>query len=186
MERLLRRFALVVALSLVGLSALAATANAHGGPGFGLRSTSATALVREAAEQLDVTAARLTTAIENAAVARINEAVEDGDVDSDDAEDLREEARENLGFALSVSRTRTVASNLGINTTRLNTAFRAARRAVILERINDAVEDGDLDDDEAAELREELEDADLPGYHAGFGGRGFGLGFRPGGFRFRG
>jgi hypothetical protein len=185
MERFLRRLALVVALALVGLSALAATASAHGGPGFGLRGTSATALVREAAEQLDVTAARLTTAIENAAVARINEAVEDGDVDSDDADELRDEARENLGFALSMSRTRTVASNLGINTTRLNTAFRAARRAVILERITDAVRDGDLDEDEAADLREELEDADLPGYHAGLGGRGFGLGLRSAGFRFR-
>ena len=38
-----------------------------------------------------------------------------------------------------------------------------------------SVEDGDLDESEAAELEEELEDADLPGYKS-FGGRGFGPG----------
>ena len=176
MERSVRRFALLAFATLVGLLSVAASASAHDGPGAGLRGASGTALVRQAAEELDVTAPRITTAIENAAVARINDAVEDGDVDSDDAEDLRDEARENLRFALSVSRTRAVAANLGITTTRLNTAFRAARRALILERINEAVEDGDVDEDEASELRARLQDADLPGYAEGFGGRGFGFG----------
>ena len=176
-----RKLILLVAVSLVGLLAVGATtATGHGGRGLG--GASATALVREAAEQLDVTAARLTDAIEDAAVARINEAVSDGDVGSADAEDLRTEARENLRYAISVSRTRTVASNLGVTTSRLNNAFRAARRTVTLARINQAVEDGDLEADQAADLRAELEDADLPGYKAsGFGfapGFGFGRGFR--------
>lgn len=156
------------------------TAFAHGGgggKGLGVRGASSQALVNEAAEQLDLTAATLESAIVSAANARIDEAVGDGDVDADDAADLKERADENLRYAISVNRTRVVAANLGITTTRLNTAFRAARKALIVERIDEAVEDGDLEADEAAELREELDDADLPGYKSvgfgfGFGGRG--------------
>ena len=179
----LRMLVLVSAVALVGLLALGpSVAGAHGGRGLGLHGTSATALVREAAERLNVTAARLTEAIENAAVARIDEAVREDDIDADDAVELKEAARDNVGFAMRVSRTRTVATNLGITTERLNDAFRAARRALIVERIDEAVEDGDLEADEAAELKQDLEDADLPGYKAGFG-RGFGLGFGRLGFR---
>jgi hypothetical protein len=86
------------------------------------------------------------------------------------------EARDNLRFAISISRTRTVASNLGITTAKLNTEFRDARRALALARIDEAVADGDLDEDEATELKEDLEDADLPGYRAGGFGGGFGFG----------
>jgi polyhydroxyalkanoate synthesis regulator phasin len=179
MHSLVRRLVLLAVGSLAALLTVgAATAGAHGGPGHGLGRTSATALVREAAEQLDVTVARLTDAIEDAAVARVDEAVQDGDVDADDADELKEEARENLRLAISLSRTRVVASNLGITTARLNTGFRAARRALIVERIDEAVEDGDLEAAEAAELKEELADAELPGYKAfGYHGFGYGRGF---------
>jgi hypothetical protein len=175
-NRTRRRMKRIIMLAVAPLAALltigAATAGAHGGPGHGLGRTSATALVREAAEQLDVTAARLTTAIEAAAIARIDEAVAEDDLEADEAAELKEEAQENLRFAMSVSRTRVVASNLAITTARLNTAFRAARRALIVEQIDEAVEDGDLEAAEATELKEELEDAELPGYK-GFGLRGF-------------
>lgn len=177
-----RRLAWFVPLSLVALLTVgAATAGAHGGPVYGLGKTSATALVTEAADQLDLTAARLTAAIEDAAIARIDEAVAEDDLDADDADELRAEARENLRYATGVSRTRVVASNLGITTARLNTGFRAARKALIVERIDEAVEDGDLEADEAAELKAELEDAELPGYKA-FGFRGLDLGGGHGGF----
>ena len=165
----------VVAVAVL-LSVGATTASAHrGGPGPGVPGARASALVPEAAKQLGVTRAKLVEAIEKAAIARIDEAVEDEDVDADDAAELKEEANDNLRFAMSISRTRTVASNLGITAAKLNTEFRDARKALILARINEAADDGDLEADEAAELKQELEDADLPGYKPGFGG--FGLGF---------
>ena len=172
------RLVLVAVLSLMATLALAATASAHGGRGgSGFGRTSAGALVNEAAEELGVAAATLRQAIVNAAIARIDAEVAEGDVDEDDADELKERAQENLRFAIGVSRTRTVASNLGITVQRLNTGFRDARRTLILEQINEAVEEGELDEDDAAELREELEDAELPGYKAAdFRGLGYGGG----------
>ena len=176
MNRSLARLSAFVVVSLAALLVVGATmANAHRGPGRGLTSASASALVTEAAKQLDVTRAKLVEAIEDAAIARIDEAVEDGDVDADEADELKEEARDNLRYAMAVSRTKAVASNLGTTTSKLNTAFRAARKAQAIARIDRAVANGDLDDEEAAELKEELEEASLPGYKAGRG-LGFGLG----------
>jgi polyhydroxyalkanoate synthesis regulator phasin len=177
MTRSFGRLTLAALVSLATLLTVGATvASAHGrGPGHGLKGASAGALVTEAAKQLGVTRARLVDAIEDAAVARIDEAVEDGDVESEDADELKEEVGDNLRAAMSISRTRVVASNLGITTARLNDGFRAARKALIVARIDEAVEDGDLEADEAADLKEELEDAELPGYKA-VGFRGFGFG----------
>src|SRR5687767_10498435 len=173
-----RRLTVLAALSLVALLAVGATtAGAHGGPGRGFKGASASALVTEAAKQLGVTRAKLVEAIEDAAVARIDEAVEDEDIDADEAAELKEEARDNLRYAMALSRTRVVASNLGITASKLNSGFRAARTALIVERIDEALEDGDIDAEEAAELKEDLDEEDLPGYKAGgrFGG-GFGFG----------
>ncbi len=185
MNGLMKRITLVAALSLAALLVVGVTtASAHrGGPGGprggkGPGGASASALVTEAAKQLEVTRAKLVEAIEKAAMTRIDEAAEDGDVDADDAAKLKEEAADNLRFALAVSRTRTVAANLGITAAKLNTEFRDARRALITARINEAVADGDLEQDEAAELKEELADAELPGYKLGFGFGGFGFGHR--------
>ena len=176
-----RHLVTIAALTLLAaLTVGATTAAAHGGRGGGPKGASASALVTEAAKQLGVSRATLVAAIEKAAVARVDAAVEDGDLDADDAADLKEEAADNLRLAMHLSQTRAVAANLGITTAKLNTEFRDARRALYLARIDQAVEDGDLDESEAAELKEQLEDADLPGYKP-FGGRGFGPG--PGGRR---
>jgi hypothetical protein len=172
------RFLLAAAASLVALLTLGGTlAAAHGGPGRGgFKGGNAEDLVAAAAKELDVTAARLTTAITNAAVARIDEAVADDDLEAADATELKERARDNLGFAMRISRTRVVASNLGVTTTKLNDGFRAARKALILARINEAVADGDLTAAQAADLKADLEDAELPGYKP-FGFHGFAGGF---------
>jgi prophage DNA circulation protein len=179
-----RRLVLLGALSLVALLAVGATtAGAHGGPGRGggAKGGSASALVTEAAKQLGVTRAKLVEAIEKAAIARIDEAVEDEDVDADDADELKEEAQDNLRYAMALSRTRAVASNLAITSAKLNSGFRAARKALIVKRIDEALADGDIDADEAAERKAELEDEDLPGYKAGgFAGFDFGYGDRGG------
>lgn len=189
MHSSLRRLALLAAVSLVAVLAVGpAVASANGGGGRGGSGgrdgygggTSASALVTQAAKELGVTRAKLKQAIVDAAVARIDEAVDDGDVDSDDADDLKAEAQDNLRFAMSVSRTKTVASNLGISTSALNDGFRAARKTLALARIDRAVASGDVTPDQASELKSELDDADLPGYKAsGFGG--FALGDLAGG-----
>ena len=137
-----------------------------------------TKLVNAGAKQLNVTPAKLKAAIAASAVTRVDEALADEDIDADEAAELKEEIADNLNTAYALSRASTVAKELAVTTTQLNTAFRAARKALITAQIDDALEDGDIDADEAAELKEELDDADLPGYkrsRLGFGG-GFGHG----------
>lgn len=173
-----RKVALTLALAITVVLTVGATAaTAHGGKGR-LGSASTTKLVNAGAKQLSVTPAKLKAAIVASAVAEITEAAADEDIDADEAADLKEEAQDNLKTAYSLSRASTVAKELGITTAQLNTAFREARKALAVAQIDDALEDGDIDADEAAELKADLEDADLPGYKQsrfGFGG-GFGYG----------
>ena len=63
-----------------------------------------------------------------------------------------------------------------MTTAKLNTEFREARRALYTARINAALEDGDITQAQANELKEELADAELPGYKPAFGLGGFGRG----------
>jgi hypothetical protein len=177
-----RRPMLVLAVALLAtvvLGATAGTAAAHRGPG--LRGTSTTKLVNTAAKELGVTNTALKAAIVKSAGAQVDAAVEDGDLESNEASDLKDEVADNLDLAYRLSRASTVASNLGIATTKLNDGFRAARKTIILARIDAAVEDGDIDADQAADLKSELEDTTLPGYKQsslaslglGYGGVGF-------------
>jgi DNA-binding transcriptional regulator YdaS (Cro superfamily) len=171
MHTQIRRLTIFSAVALAALLTVgSAVANAHGGPG--VRGASTGALVTRAAKELDVTRAKLKSAIVESAVATINAAAEDEDIDADEAAELKEEAQDNLRVAYHLSKTRTVASNLGVTTAKLNVSFRAARKTLALARINRAVENGDLTAEEAAELTQELNQASLPGYKAA--GRGFG------------
>jgi hypothetical protein len=143
MTRYTRRIALVAAFSLVALLAVgAATASACGGPGGGKNGgASASAVVTAAAKQLNVTRAKLKTAIADSANAYIDSEVESDELDEDEAAELKTRVEDDLAFAIATSRTKTVASNLGITV------------------------------EEAADLKDELDDADLPGYKAvGYGG----------------
>jgi prophage DNA circulation protein len=176
----IKKLTALTALSLVAFLAVGvATAGAHGGPGRAGKKANTSALVTQAAKQLDVTRAKLVSAIEAAAAARIDEAVEDEDIDADEAVDLKEEALDNLRLAMQLSRTKAVASNLGITPAQLNSGFRAARKALAIAQIDKALAAGTIDADEAAEQKADLEGTDLPGYKAGglgVGGLGVGLG----------
>jgi len=169
MNRYTRKVALLAALALVGLltvGAAAASACGGGGGGKGWGGVRASALVTQAAKELNVTRARLKGAIVDAADSRIDAEVASGDVDSSDAADLKDRVDDDLAFAIQVSRTKTVAANLGITVATLNDGFRAARKTLILARIDKAVANGDLTADQATALKVELDDADLPGYKA--------------------
>jgi len=179
------RTIVLVTLAAAALAALAtaATAMAHGGGAGkgGLRGPmggSTSALVTDAAKRLNVTRAKLVDAIEDSARSRIDQAATDGDIRKDDVADLEEDVSDNLSTAMALSQTRTVASNLGVTTAKLNDAFRAARKAAIQARIDDALEDDRIDKERADELKDELDDTELPGYKAGF--FAVGAGFGPG------
>jgi polyhydroxyalkanoate synthesis regulator phasin len=172
----------LVALALAGLLTVgAAAASAHGpggGPGGGV-----SALVTEAAKQLDVSRAKLVGAIQDAAVARVDAAVDDGDLEADRASDVEDAARDNLSFAYALSETRTVAAKLGLTTAKLNAGFRAARKALLTAQIDQALEDGRITADQATRLKQRLASATLPGYKGLGFGPGPGLGFGSGGRR---
>ena len=158
--------ALATAMTVV-LSLAATDALAQRGGGKGSGGANAAALVTEAAEQLKVTEAKLTDSITDAAVARIDEAVEDEDIEAEDAENLKERAQENTRYAMAISTTKAVAKNLGVTTAQLNAGFRAARKSLALERIDQALEDGDIDEQEAADLKDEVNAKKFAGYRAG-------------------
>jgi hypothetical protein len=185
-----KRFFVAAAALVTVLSIGVATAAAHGGPGGGrgLGGASVSSLVTQAAKELGVTRAKLVGAIQDAAATRITAAVDDGDLSASRADDLKAEAQDNLSVAYSLSETKTVAANLSITTTALNTGFRAARKTLATAKIDAAVADGSLTADEATALKAKLTDANLAGYKGGglFGGGGFGggeFGLRHGGFR---
>jgi len=174
----MRSFRKVTALAALSLAALltvgVATASAHGRPGQGpgVRGVGIGPLVTRSAKELGIARAELKQAIVDSAIASIDEAVEDEEIDADEADELKEEATDNLRVAYALSRTRAVAANLDISTAKLNSAFRSARKALLLAKIDRAVANGDLTEDEAAERKEQLENARLPGYKpAGCGSR---------------
>jgi hypothetical protein len=174
----MRRTLILLALSAV--AALAVTvpaALAHGGPGRGLHAGISNALLRDAANRLNVTPAKLKESITAAAVQRVEDAKDDGDIDADDAAELKEYAEDNLNVAYHLSTTRGVAAKLGTTAAKLNAAFREARKAQVLARIAEALEDDDITSEEAAELRERVGDATFPGYKPSPFARGFGRGF---------
>lgn len=172
--RSFRYVPLLAVLSVAALLAVGVTAaSAHGRPGHGVRGVAIAPLVTQSAKQLGVTRANLKQAIVDSANTSIDEAVADEELDAEEADELKEEASDNLRVAYDLSRARTVAANLGTSAAKLNSAFRAARKALLLAKIDRAVANGDLTEEEAAELKERIENAKLPGYKPA--GRGLGL-----------
>ena len=185
--RSFRKVPLVAVLTVAAaLTFGVAVASAHGGPGNGLgqRGIAVGSLVTASAKQLGVSRAELKEAIVDSAITSVDEALEDEEIDADEASELKEEANDNLRVAYRLSRARTVAANLDVSTAELNSAFRAARKVLLLAKIDRAVASGDLSEEEGAELKERLETAKLPGYKPA--GRGFGAGLGCGGERGRG
>jgi hypothetical protein len=181
MTRYTRKIALLAALSLAALLAVgAATASACGpGGGKGRGGPSASALVTAAAKQLGVTRAKLKTAIQDSANAYIDSEVTSGDLSADDAVDAKTQVEDDLAFAISTSRTKTVASNLGTTVAALNDGFSAARKTLAEAKIDKALKNGDITADEAATAKDNLDDVDFPGYKApgdAYGAAGHGHG----------
>ena len=180
MTRSLTKVVLALAVAVTAfLAVTVGTAAGHGGPGHGGPGgrVGVTKLVNAGAKELGVTNAAIRAAILKSANARVDDALADGDVTAAQAADIKDEAADNLGLAYHLSRASTVASALGITATKLNDAFRAARKALALASIDAAVAAGRITADQATELKSRLNSATLPGYKAGglgFGGPGGG------------
>ncbi len=180
------RTILVLAVATLALALGAGTAAAHGGfggGGGGLKGAAKAlaakkALDADVAKRLGTTVAKLNDAIKSAAKAQVDAAAEDDEITADEAAALKEAIDDGSLPATGLGRASVVAKALGTTTAKLNEAYGEARRAQAVARVDQALKDGDLDADEAAELKQNIEDADFPGYA---GGRGFGLG-PPGGF----
>jgi hypothetical protein len=166
MTRLSKRIGIISALALTGLMAVGVTTASAKGP-RGPKGPSASVLVTEAATQLKVTRADLRAAIVKSAEDRVDAAVEDEDITSDEGDDLKAEIEDNLNTAYAVSQTRTVASNLKITTAQLNTGFRAARKSLAVKAVDKALAAGDITDQEATDAKAAIDKKTFPGYKSG-------------------
>ena len=79
---------------------------------------------------------------------------------------MKDEVADNLEYAYRLSRASTVASALGITTTKLNDGFRAARKTIATAQIDAALAAGRIDATQAADAKAALDKATLPGYKA--------------------
>jgi polyhydroxyalkanoate synthesis regulator phasin len=188
-----RRLVSILVAAIAALLAIGATtALAHGGGPFGSRTQ--TDLITPAAKELGITVDKLNAAILKDAGARIDRIVKAGNLDEDQAADFKDNLAANPRLAIGLTTATGVARELGITKAKLDDAFRAARKADLTARIDQAVKDGRLTADQAKELKANLDTTTLPGYKGGFGighDFGFGLGGRHGpgggfGFRFGG
>lgn len=176
MTRSMTKVLLALAVAVTATLAVAVgSAAAHGGPGHGgARFASTTKLVNAGAKELGVTNAAIRAAIVKSANARVDEAVADGDITDAPAADIKDEAADNLDVAYGLSRASTVASALGVTATKLNDAFRAARKALALANIDAALAAGHITAEQAAAAKSQVNSATLPGYKAGLGIGGLG------------
>lgn len=166
MTRFTKRLGLLtVAAATAILVVGVATASAQGRGGA--KSVSTGALVTEAAKQLSVARPDLKAAIVQSAEDRVDAAVEDEDVTSDEGDQLKADIEDNLNVAYQVSQTRTVAATLKITTKDLNAGFRAARKALAAKAIDTALANGDITADQATAAKTALDSKTFAGYKSG-------------------
>jgi hypothetical protein len=177
-----RLLALASLATLAVLALGAASSYAHGGPGGRggpglIGSREKVDLITPSAKTLGISVDTLKKAILDVANAKIDAAVKAEKIDEDDAADLKDDLANNPQLAIQFTSATAVAAKLGTTKAKLEEAFRAARKAAAIARIDQAVKNDRIDADDAADLKAELEDADFPGYKLSFFfGRGFGGG----------
>ncbi|MBM3678078.1 MAG: hypothetical protein FJW96_09390 [Actinobacteria bacterium] len=172
------------------LTAVAAIAVAAGGTALAADGTpnGHTAFRDAVAQSLGVSVDTLKKAILDDAGTRIDKAVKDGDLDADEAADMKDDLAAAPERAIRLTTATGVARNLGTTKAKLDDAFRAARKAELTARIDQALKDGWIDEDDANQLNDRLAEMTLPGYKGGhsFGGcdpgGGHGFGHRGGPF----
>jgi polyhydroxyalkanoate synthesis regulator phasin len=186
-----RMISTLLVLSTVALAVGATSALAHGfGPGmrgpsgFGAGIPKPPDLLTPAAKSLGVSVDALKKAILDDAKTRIDAIVKAGDLHDDQAADIKDDLAASPERAIGLTTATGVARNLGTTKAKLDDAFRAARKADMVARIDQAVKDNRITADRAKSIKDMLEAVPLPGYKAGFGigglRGGFGMGMHGG------
>ena len=165
MTRYTKRIGLLTIVAAAALLAVGVATATAKGPGA--RGPSASALVTQAATELKIARADLKAAIVKSAEARVDAAIADEDVTSDEGDQLKADIEDNLNTAYQVSQTSTVASNLKITTKDLNAGFRAARKTLASKAIDTALTNGDITADQATAAKTALDTKTFPGYKSG-------------------
>lgn len=132
-------------------------------------------------KRLDVSADELAVAFSTAARTRIETAKDAGEITAAEADTLFEALSEGHP-AHRIAKPADVAELLGVTEAQLRDAFAAEHKARLKARIDQAVKDGRLTQEQATEMKARIDAAELPA-DGGFGpGFGFGHHRHHGGF----
>jgi hypothetical protein len=107
---------------------------------------------------------RETPSVLSGAHALILSWTEDGTLDEDQAADLKDDLESHVQLAIGLTTATGVARNLKITKAKLEGAYQAARKADLLAKLDQAVQNNRITADQAAQLKAKLDEADLPGY----------------------
>jgi hypothetical protein len=179
----------------VAVGIVSAVLVAGGGAAIAASSTGTNADVKAAAQELEaqadrrsdlasrlgVTVAELEAAYAKAAAARIDDAEAAGDITAAEATALRDALAGDDHLAKHLARPADVAELLGVTEEELESAMTAARKAEAKARVDQAVADGMITEEYAAQLKQQIDEADFAA-GPGFDGPGFGGPHGPGGF----
>jgi hypothetical protein len=164
----------VIALVLGVGSALAAT-NGNGKPS--LKDEAANIAGRAAsqaaiAKSLGTTTAKLNAAIKADALAQVDVAQTSGDITADEATTLKDAVNDGTAPAIHFATAAGVAKLLGTTEAKLNAAYSDEQKARAKARVDQALKDGKITDQQASDMKAKIDAATFPGFGAGPGGPG--------------
>ena len=137
------------------------------------------------ASNLGTTTAKLNAAIKAAATARIDAALAAGDITADEATTLKDAVNDGTAPAIHFATAAGVAKLLGTTEAKLNAAYGDEQKARAKARVDQALKDGKITDQQASDMKAKIDAATFPGFGAGpggphpHGGPGFGFGPPP-------
>src|SRR5262249_62243136 len=140
--------------------------------GRGRRIADRAAFQAAVASSLGTTTAKLNAAIKADALAQIDAAQTAGDITADEATTLKGAVNDGTAPAIRFATAAGVAKLLGTTEAKLNAAYSDAEKAQAKARVDQAVKDGRLTDQQAADLKAKIDAATFPGFGAGPGGPG--------------
>ena len=124
------------------------------------------------ASSLGTTTAKLNAAIKADALAQIDAAQTAGEITADEATTLKGAVNDGTAPAIRFATAAGVAKQLGTTEAKLNAAYGDAAKAQAKARVDQALKDGKITDQQATDLKAKIDAATFPGFGAGPGGPG--------------
>ena len=124
------------------------------------------------AKNLATTVVKLRAAIKASAVARIDAALADKEITTDEAATLKDALDDGTLPAAGYATAAGVAKELGSTADKLNAAYSDARKARAQARVDQAVKDGKITQAYADQVKAKIDDATFPGFAGGLGSFG--------------